>query len=88
MKFNDDRGRSPAKLEDLQSVIERDMPKLYKGIQEGYYVVFWSVPKPSSNVVLAHEKDPDTYGNRHVLMGDTSVMRMDEAQLQEALKAK
>ena len=80
--------RSPAKLDDLQTWLQRDMPKLYQGIKDEYYVVFWGVPTPSSNVVLAHEKDADANGFRIVLLGDGSVQRMNETEFQQSLNAK
>ncbi len=85
---NDNNNRSPASLEDLKPSIERDMPKLYEGIRDGYYVVFWGIKDLSSNVVVAHEKEPDSNGLRATAMGDGSVKRINEQDFQEALKGK
>jgi hypothetical protein len=86
--YNTDFGRSPAKLEDLKPSIERDMPKLYESIENGTYVVSWGVRNLASNLVLAYEKEPDNNGIHYVLMGDGSVQRMNDEQLQTALKTK
>jgi hypothetical protein len=86
--YSTDNHRSPKSLADLKPSIERDMPKLYKAIEDGYYVVVWGIPTLSSNVVVAHEKDPDENGMRQVLLGDGSVRRMNNEELQTALKAK
>ncbi|HLN33398.1 MAG TPA: hypothetical protein VK395_37065 [Gemmataceae bacterium] len=82
------QNRSPGKLDDLKADIERDMPKLYKAIEEGNYVVIWSLPHLSSEVVLAYEKEPDENGLRWVANGDGSVKRLNPEDFEKALKAK
>jgi len=82
------QNRSPGKLDDLKADIERDMPKLYKAIEDGDYVVIWSLPHLSSEVVLAYEKEPDENGLRWVAHGDGSVKRLPPEEFEKALKAK
>jgi hypothetical protein len=86
--YNLERNRSPGSLDDMKPYIERDASRLYQAIKDGFYEVVWNVPELSGNALLAYQKTPDEDGNHQALMGDGSVKKMTENEVQEALKKK
>ncbi len=78
--------RAPRKLEDLEGFAQRDGQKLLKAIQDGYYTVVWNIPSPSSRTVVAYETNADGNGQHFVVMGDASVQKMTDQELQTALE--
>lgn len=86
--FNIDRNRSPASLHEFGPYIERDANALYKAIQEGAYEVQWNVREMSGNSLLAYEKTPNEDGEHLAVMGDSSVKKLSEKDLQAALRQK
>ena len=84
--YNTERNKSPSKLEDLKPYMERDAKTLLEAIKDGYYVVVWNVRELSSNTLLAYEKTPDGNGDHLVVMGDGSVSKLNDQQLQKSLK--
>jgi hypothetical protein len=85
--YNTTFGKPPAKLDDLKS-LERDAPKLYQALKDGYYVVVWNVNSFSPNHVLAYEKDADENTQRFVALGDGSVRKMNQTEFDAALQSR
>ncbi len=79
--------KPPAKLEDLKADLQ-GAGKLYQAIEDGYYVVVWKVRQPSSNTILAYEKDADSDGMRFVVTGDNAVKKLNEQDFQAALASR
>lgn len=79
--------KGPARLEDLRD-LRRDLPKVYQGIQDGVYVVYWGARRVAarSDTVLAYVRDAPKVGGM-VLMGDGSVQNMSAAEFNAAPKA-
>lgn len=78
-------GKSPSRLEDL-SELKRDHPKIHKAIQDGVYVVNWSVPLTgSAQTILAYVRDAPTKGGV-VLLVDGSTRNMTAAEFEAAPK--
>jgi hypothetical protein len=86
--YNIERNRSPRNLDDMKPYIERDAFRLYQAIKDGFYEVVWNVPELTSDALLAYQNTPDEDGNHQVVMGDGSVKKMTEIEVQNALKKK
>ena len=78
-------GRSPSKLDDLTEM-KRDLPQVYRAIQDGAYVVYWNAPLTPAEAVVAYQRDAPTKGGV-VLAADGSVSDMTPEQFRGALKA-
>ncbi len=87
LSYELEMGKPPAKWEDFKPYIVRDGPaSLVSGIENGRYVVVWKT-KPSSNKVLAYEKQPDVNGNQVVVFGDRHIVTISSEELKKALEA-
>jgi hypothetical protein len=86
LMYNTENNRSPASLEEFKPYIQRDASKLYAAIQDGFYEVTWKATELNANTLLAYQKTPDEDGNHQALMGDGSVTKLTEDQVQKALK--
>jgi hypothetical protein len=87
LNYTERQHRSPAKLEDISRAL-RGSPKILEAVQDGFYVVVWKMPNPSSETVLVYVKDPEADGTRLVGRGDGSVSRLRQEQFEIALKRK
>ncbi len=87
LNYTERQHRSPAKLEDISRAL-RGSPKILEAVQDGFYVVVWKMPNPSSKTILAYAKDPEADGTRLVGRGDGSVSRLSQEQFEIALKKK
>ncbi len=84
-KMYGDGTRSPSKLEDLPD-LKRDLPRVYQGIQDGVYVVYWGAPPTTAgNAILAHVRDAPTTGGV-VVRFDGSIDNMTPEQFKAAPK--
>ena len=75
-------GRSPSKLDDLPDM-KRDLPQVYRAIQDGDYVVYWNAPLTPADAVIAYERDTPTKGGV-VLVADGSVSRLTPEEFRAA----
>jgi hypothetical protein len=79
---------APRKLEDMPE-LERDMPRVYKAIQSGDYVVVWGAdpnraPQGASRTVLAYVKDAPEKGGMAAFL-DGGVRQVSADELKQAL---
>jgi hypothetical protein len=86
--YNTENNRSPGSLEEFRPYIQRDAPKLYKAIKDGFYEVKWKVTEMNAENLLAYEKTGDEIGGHQALMGDGHVTKLNEAQILKILKNK
>jgi hypothetical protein len=88
LTYESENGKPPSKWEEFKPYIVRDGPaSLVSGIEEGRYVVLWKT-KPSSNKVLAYEKQPDVNGKQVVVYGDKHIVTISSEELKKALEEK
>jgi hypothetical protein len=78
-------GRSPSKLDELTDM-KRDLPQVYRAIQDGAYVVYWNVPLTPAGSIVAYERDAPTKGGV-VLAADGSVSHLTAEEFRTASKA-
>jgi hypothetical protein len=83
-----ERQRPPAKVDDLIAYPPESIPDALPLIQSGDIVVIWGAGySPSSNQIIAYEKDAPTKGGK-VLLQSGTVKAMTVAEFQAAPKAK
>ncbi len=87
IQFDSENDRPPASLEEFKTYVYKDSPKLFQKIEDGSYVINFKV-KPSSNTVVAYEKEPDLNGNHLVVWGDKATKLVSSSDLQKALQNK
>ncbi len=83
--------RGPAKRQELSSFYENH-PRFNEALDKKWITFIWgasslTMPQGTSKTILAYETDADRLGFRMVLMGDGTVVGMDEATFQVAPKA-
>ena len=78
-------GRFPSKLDDLADM-KRDLPLVYRAIEDGAYVVYWNAPLTPAEAIVAYERDAPTKGGE-VLAADGSVAHLTPERFREAPKA-
>jgi hypothetical protein len=79
---------APKRIEDLQPYYENNR-KITDAINNGTYVVFFGVnpTRMPGNTILAYQKEPDSKGQRVVLLCNASVEVMDADTFAAAPKA-
>lgn len=88
--YRTENGRSPRNLQEFLTYLKSDPnargAKMPQALESGWVVMVFS-PEPSSNQVLAYEKEAfQQFQNRLVLFGDGSVKLMTEPEFRAALK--
>jgi hypothetical protein len=78
-------GRSPSKLDELAD-LKRDLPQMYRAIQDGAVVVYWNAPLSPAEAVVAYERDAPTRGGA-VLLADGSVLQLTPEEFRAAPRA-
>jgi hypothetical protein len=78
-------GRSPSKLDELADM-KRDLPQVYRAVQDGAYVVYWNAPLTPVEAIVAYERDAPTKGGT-VLAADGSVSHLTAEEFRAAPKA-
>jgi hypothetical protein len=78
-------GRTPSNLDDLADM-KRDLPHVYRAIQDGIYVVYWNTPLTPGDSIVAYERDAPTKGGV-ALMADGSVANLTPEDFRTAPKA-
>ena len=85
LKSHGKNGRYPSKLDELAGM-KRDMPQVYRAIQDGAYVVYWNAPFTPDDAIVVYERDAPTKGGA-VLAADGGVSNLTAEEFRAAPKA-
>lgn len=87
IQYETENNRAPANWQEFKTYMGNEAAKFAKEVESDKVVINYGI-KPSSNTILAYEKNPDLNGVQVVVFGDKHVGSLTPAQLKQGLQAK